>query len=130
MNWFSIGSQTSACEQGCLCWGQECNCPLHPLLWGAGGARSALHTKLFQSLLSCEGAFSGIADSLIQGNFLEASPQILNFMWGGMGVRIALRTEHFLSPISCNGALSGIVDSLAMENFSGSKPLDPLLNTV
>ena len=33
---------------------------------GAGGARIALHTEFFPSLLSSEGAFSGISDSLVE----------------------------------------------------------------
>ena len=35
------------------------------LRWGAGGARIALHTELFPSLLSAEEAFSSIVDSLV-----------------------------------------------------------------
>ena len=33
---------------------------------GAGGARIALHTEFLPSLLSSEGAFSSISDSLLQ----------------------------------------------------------------
>ena len=33
---------------------------------GTGGARSALYTEFFPSLLSSEGAFSGISDSLVE----------------------------------------------------------------
>ena len=36
---------------------------------GAGGARIALHTKLFSSLRSAEEAFSDLVDSLVQENF-------------------------------------------------------------
>ena len=36
---------------------------------GAGRARIALHTELIPSLLSSEGAFSGIVDSLGQEKF-------------------------------------------------------------
>ena len=41
---------------------------LPPLLssMGAGGARIALHTEFFPSLLSSEGVFSGISDSLVE----------------------------------------------------------------
>ena len=46
-----------------------------PSFMGAGGARIALHTELFPSLLSAEEAFFGIVDSLIQGYFLGTSPQ-------------------------------------------------------
>jgi len=48
--------------------------PLCPHPWGAGGARITLHTKLFLSLLSCEGAFSSVVDSLVHGSFLGPSP--------------------------------------------------------
>ena len=40
---------------------------------GAGGARIALHTEFFPSLLSSEGAFSGISDSLVE-NFSGGKP--------------------------------------------------------
>ena len=49
--------------------GSTGSCPLCPHPWGAGGARVALRTEFFPSLLSSEGAFSGIADSLLQVNF-------------------------------------------------------------
>ena len=45
------------------------------LRWGAGGARIVLHTESLPSLLSSEGAFSGISDSLLQKTFLGAGPQ-------------------------------------------------------
>ena len=48
-------------------------------LWRAGGAILAPHTELIPSLLSSEGAFSGIVDSLVQENFFwgqATSPQI------------------------------------------------------
>ena len=41
---------------------------------GAGGARFALHTEFLPSLLSSEGAFSGISDSLLQKNFSGSKP--------------------------------------------------------
>ena len=41
---------------------------------GAGRARIALHTELILSLLSSEGAFSGIVDSLVQENFFSGKP--------------------------------------------------------
>ena len=49
-------------------------CPLCPHSWGAGGARVALRTELFPSLLSAEEAFSGIVDSLVQENFSGGKP--------------------------------------------------------
>ena len=42
----------------------------------AGGARIALSTEIFPSLLSSERAFSGIVDSLVCKICLGASPQI------------------------------------------------------
>ena len=42
---------------------------------GAGGARNALHTEFLPSLLSSEGAFSGISDSLLQENFSGGKAQ-------------------------------------------------------
>ena len=36
---------------------------------GAGRARIALCAALFPSLISCEGAFSGVVDSLVATNF-------------------------------------------------------------
>ena len=47
--------------------------PLPPSL-GAEGARVPLHTEFLPSLLSSEGAFSGIADSLVQENFSGCKP--------------------------------------------------------
>ena len=44
----------------------------HP--WRAGGARNALHIELFLSLLSSEGAFSSIVDSLAQDSFSGGKP--------------------------------------------------------
>ena len=44
-----------------------------PML-GAGGARVTLHTEFFPSLLSSEGAFSSIADRLLQLNFSGGKP--------------------------------------------------------
>ena len=41
---------------------------------GAGGARIALHTDLFPSLLLSEGAFSGIVDSSVQDHFSGGKP--------------------------------------------------------
>ena len=40
----------------------------------AGGARNALHTELFSSLLSSEWAFSSVIDSLAQENYFENKP--------------------------------------------------------
>ena len=40
----------------------------------AGGARIALHTELFPSLLSSKQAFPGISDSLVQENFSGGKP--------------------------------------------------------
>ena len=39
------------------------------------GARISFHTELFPFLLSCEGGFSGIVDSLVQENFSGGKPQ-------------------------------------------------------
>ena len=44
------------------------------LYWGTGGARIALHTEFFPSLLSCEGAFSGGVNSLVQEIFSGDKP--------------------------------------------------------
>ena len=41
---------------------------------GTGGARIALHTEFFRSLLSSKGAFSGTPDSLVQENFSGDKP--------------------------------------------------------
>ena len=41
---------------------------LDPHAWGAGGAKITHQTELFPSLLSSEGAFSGIVGSLVQEN--------------------------------------------------------------
>ena len=41
---------------------------------GAGGARISLQTELFPTLLSSQGAFSGILDSLVQEISLEQAP--------------------------------------------------------
>ena len=54
--------------------GSSGSCPLCPHPWEAGGARVALHTEFFPSLLSSEGVFSGIADSLVQENFSGGKP--------------------------------------------------------
>ena len=45
-----------------------------PTLGGAGGARIALHTEFFPSLLSSEGAFPGIADDLVPEYFSGGKP--------------------------------------------------------
>ena len=41
----------------------------------AGGARFPMHTALFASVLSFEGAFSGVVDSLIQENCSGGKPE-------------------------------------------------------
>ena len=41
---------------------------------GAGGARIPHHSEFFPSLLSSEGAFSGISDSLVNENFSGGKP--------------------------------------------------------
>ena len=43
-------------------------------LEGAGGARIALHTEFFPSLLSCKGTISGIVDSVVKENFSGGKP--------------------------------------------------------
>ena len=45
--------------------GRRGNYPFCPRPWGAVGARVASHTKLFPSILSSEGAFYGIVDSVV-----------------------------------------------------------------
>ena len=59
--------------------GQEGQLPPLSLSMGAGGARIVLNAELFPPLLSSEGAFSGIVDSLVQENFSGASPQTPKF---------------------------------------------------
>ena len=49
--------------------GQEGQLPPLPSSMGAGSARFALCAALFPSLISCEGAFSGVVDSLVAANF-------------------------------------------------------------
>ena len=67
------------------CWGQvlpECRQSGTPKLGrGEGEARTALHIELFPSLLSCEGAFLGVVDSLVQENASGASPKTPNLAW-------------------------------------------------
>ena len=53
--------------------GRRDSCSLRLHLWGQG-ARIALHAELFPFLLSSEGAFSGIVDSLFQENFSVGKP--------------------------------------------------------
>ena len=48
-------------------------------LGGAGGAGIVLHTEIFLSLLSSEGASPGILDSLVQENFSGGSDQTPKF---------------------------------------------------
>ena len=53
--------------------------------WGAGGVRIALRTEFFPSVLSSEGAFSGIVDSLVLENFSggkSPDPEIDNVLLG------------------------------------------------
>ena len=64
-------------DQGRLRWGQEGQLPPLPSFMGtggAGGARIALYTELFPSLISAEEAFFGIVDSLVQENFSGGKP--------------------------------------------------------
>ena len=42
----------------------------------AGETRIVFHAELFPSLLSFEWAFSGVVDSLAQGNFSGGKPQL------------------------------------------------------
>ena len=60
--------------QGRLRWGAGGAAAPSALIHGAGGGRIALHTEFLQSLLSSEGAFSGISDSLVQENFSGGKP--------------------------------------------------------
>ena len=54
--------------------GRRAAAPL-PSSMGAGGARIAFHTVLFSSLLSSEGAFLSIVDSVVLENFSGGKPQ-------------------------------------------------------
>ena len=54
--------------------GRRGSCPLYSHPWGARGARIGFHTEFFPSLLSSEGAFSGISDSLVEENFSGGKP--------------------------------------------------------
>ena len=47
---------------------------LPPCPMGAGGVRIALHTEPILSLLSCEGIFFSVVDSLFQENFSGGMP--------------------------------------------------------
>ena len=66
---------------GRLRWGQGTTalgaggyCPLYPLPWEAGGARVDFHNELCPFLLSCEGTFAGVVDSLAQETFSGGKP--------------------------------------------------------
>ena len=61
--------------------GEEGQLPSLPSSMGAGGTRIALHAELCRSLLSCEGAFFDVSDSLVQKLFLGESPQTLKLTW-------------------------------------------------
>ena len=54
--------------------GQEGQLPTLLSSVGAGGARISLCAALFLSLISCEGAFSGIVDSFVSTNFSGGTP--------------------------------------------------------
>ena len=54
--------------------GQKEQLPPLLLAMGAGGARIAVHAEFFPSLLPCEGAFSGVVDSLVQETFSGGKP--------------------------------------------------------
>ena len=58
--------------------GQEGQMPPSALIHGAGGARIALNTEFFPSLLLSEGAFSVIVDSLVEETFV-GSPRTPTF---------------------------------------------------
>ena len=53
--------------QGCLRWGNSC--PSALFHGGTEDVRISLHAELFLPLLSCEGAFSGVVDSLVLEHF-------------------------------------------------------------
>ena len=63
-----------AADKDAYAGGRRGSCPLCRHSWGAGGARIALHTELFPSLLSAEEAFFSIVDSFVQGNFSGGTP--------------------------------------------------------
>ena len=48
---------------------------------GAGGARISLRTELFPSLLSFEGALSGVVDCFVQKRFSGTSFQTPKLEW-------------------------------------------------
>ena len=54
--------------------GQKEQLPPALIQWGAGGARIAVHTKLFPSLLYSERAFCGSVDSLVHKSFPGGKP--------------------------------------------------------
>ena len=87
------------CWQGCLRWGgRRGSCPLCPHSRGAGGARIALHTEFFPSLLSAEEAFSGIVDSLAQGHFSGGKPpdpQIIVVLLGDQCIKHCSSGKEF-----------------------------------
>ena len=67
-------------SEGRLHWeGRRGSCPLLPHPWGAGGTRIALHTDFIPSLLSSEGAFSGIVDSLVEDTSSDTLKDLLQF---------------------------------------------------
>ena len=65
--------------------GKRGSCPLSALFLGeVGEARIAIHIELFPFLLSCKGAFSGVADSLKGREFFWVHDKLLSikyFIW-------------------------------------------------
>ena len=53
---------------------------------GAGDVRIALNTEIFTSLLSCEGALSGILDSFVHETFSGGKPPVPQ-TWPGIAMR-------------------------------------------
>ena len=74
--------------------GRRGSCPLSPSSVGGGGARIALHTELFPSLLSSERVFSGIVDSLAHKNFSGVKPPDDQTSTALLGDQ---RTKHYSS---------------------------------
>ena len=65
---------------------------------GAGGARIALHTELFPSLLSAEEAFSGFVDDLVQETFSGGKPpdpQIIVVLEGDQCIKLYSSGQEF-----------------------------------
>ena len=65
---------------------------------GTGGARIAIHTELFPSLLSAEETFSGIADWLVPETFSGGKPpdpQIIIVLLGDQCIKYCSSGKEF-----------------------------------